>query len=553
MLAGRIKAGEYVRLACKRHQGDRSRARKRGAGIVWHLDRALDAISFFEDMLPLEGGVPFILQPFQKFIIGSVFGWYMADGRRRFRTAYIEIGKGNGKTPMAAGVGLYGLVGLGELAPEVYAAAVTREQARICYKDAVRMRDESPELEALISKHVTGLTIPKDHATFRIVSSEHRGLDGLRVFIGLIDELHEHPSAMVVDKLRAGTKARKDALIFEITNSGYDRTSVCWAHHELSVKVLQGVVENDQWFGYVCTLDEGDDWRDEKVWHKANPGLGTILPLAYLREQVNEAKGMPSKQNIVRRLNFCEWTEQANRWLDMPVWDENAGPVPAAEMREHLRGRVAWGGLDLGSTGDLTALLLAAPDDEGGYDVLPFFWCPADGIERRSKSVPYAQWAREGWVETTPGEVTDYDFIEKRVLEIAAELQVREFAFDRWHASQLVTHLADQFGEGEDTPTLVQFGQGFASMAAPVKEMERLILSRSLRHGGHPVLRWMASNIAVQQDPAGNIKIDKARSSEKVDGMVALAMAIGRACVRLDHSSIYEERFAAGEEVMDAW
>jgi phage terminase large subunit-like protein len=550
VLGGRIKAGEYVRLACKRHRADRKRK-----DLAWSLDKALDAIDFFSEMLVLEGGTPFKLQPFQQFIVGSIFGWYMKDGRRRFRTAYIEIGKGNGKTPMAAGVGLYGLVGCGEPAPEVYAAAVSRDQAKICFKDAVRMRDESPELADLIQKHVTGLTIPKDHATFRPVSSEHRGLDGLRVFVGLIDEVHEHPSAMVVDKIRAGTKARRDALIFEITNSGYDRNSVCWAHHELSVKVLQGVVKNDQWFGYVCTLDDGDDWRDERVWHKANPGLGTILPKSYLREQVTEAKGMPSKQNIVRRLNFCEWTEQANRWLDMPVWDENAGTVPAGRMRAALEGGTAWVGLDLGSTSDLTALVLVVPDDDGGCDVLPFFWCPEEGLRRRSEreGVPYAQWAEEGWIETTPGEVTDYDFIEKRVLELAEQFRIKEVAFDRWHASQLVTHLQDEFGEGDDTPTMVQFGQGFASMAAPVKELERLIVARKLRHGGHPVLRWMASNVAVQQDPAGNLKIDKARSSEKVDGMVALAMAIGRATVRTDDSSIYASRHEAGEEIIDAW
>jgi phage terminase large subunit-like protein len=299
--------------------------------------------------------------------------------------------------------------------------------------------------------------------------------------------------------------------------------SACWKHHEHSLRVLEGTIENDAWFAYVCALDVGDDWRDEKVWYKANPGLGVTIPLKYLREQVAEAVGMPSKENLVRRLNFCEWTEQATRWIDMDIWDRGNVPAwPGARAR-------CFGGLDLASTRDVSAFVkLFGPGDDGFYDAVCRFWVPEEGIRERSLKdrVPYDVWASQGFVTATPGNVTDFDFIERDVLEDAQVLSIQEIAYDRWNASQLVTHLMDKLGGGGTK--MVPFGQGFESMAGPTRELERILLAGKLRHGGNPVLRWMASNVAVRQDPAGNTKIDRLRSSEKVDGMVALVMAAGR-------------------------
>jgi len=540
-VAGRkAVAGPYVRLAGKRHLKDLKNRKK--TGLVWDLDKAIRAIEFIETMLPLEDGREFLLQPFQKFIVGSVFGWFGPEGFRRFRTAYNEIGKGNGKSPLAAAIGIYGMVADGEPAAEVYSAATTQDQARIVWKDAQRMVESAPELAALVDVQVGSLSVVSTHSVFRPVSSEHRGLDGKRVHIGLIDELHEHPTAMVVDKIRAGTKARRNALIFEITNSGFDRTSVCWAHHEYSVRVLEGTVENDAWFAYVCALDQGDDYRDQKVWLKANPGLGTILPRRYLEEQVAEAAGMPSKQNIVRRLNFCEWTEQSERAIDMELWDACGEPVDEAA----LAGQSCMIGLDAGSTSDLSAeALLFGPDPDGVYDLIARFWMPAESLDAACRlhaeeyRLKLRQWADEGHIRLTPGNVTDYDFIEATVLEDAEKFAVREVAFDRWGISQLTTHLVDKLGEER----VIGVGQGFASMSTPTKELLKLIASRKIRHGGNPVMRWMASNLALEQDAAGNMKPDKKRSAEKIDGPVATITALARSIVHRDEGpSVYDSR-----------
>lgn len=541
VVAGKILAGRPVRLACARHVRD-LRERK-ASGLVWDLARVEAAIRFFRELLVLEDGSAFELLPFQEFIIGSVFGWYAPDGTRRFRTAYIEIGKGGGKSPLAAGVGLYGLIVDHEAAPEIYAAAVTREQARIVFKDAYRMVEAEPELAELVERQVGSLTIKQRSAVFRPVSSEHRGLDGLRVHVGLIDELHEHPTSIVVDKIRAGTKRRRNALLFEITNAGWDRTSVCWHHHEYSLRVLEGTIDNPTWFAYVCALDEGDDWHDPKVWIKANPGIRAGLPpRRYLSEQVNEAVGMPSKENIVRRLNFCQWTEQEERWLDMDAW---SGSGAGADVGPDVLGPCV-AGLDMGSTQDLTAFVMVSePDDDGFVRVLPRFWIPEETLSAKGSGrteqdrLRLLEWTQRGLITATPGNVVDYDLIEESILADAERHQVREIAFDRWGVTQLVTHLRDALGEDR----VIDFAQTMAAMSAPSKDLEKLIVEGKLLHGGNPVLQWMASNVAIRYGPDGQVKPDRARSREKIDGIIALVMALGRLRAKRDGGpSVYEER-----------
>lgn len=554
VVAGDVAAGYLVRLACQRHLDDLEHGAERG--LRFDEEAADKALKFFGFLRLAEGehaGKPFTLQSWQVFVVGSLFGWKRRDGNRRFRTSYAEIGKGNGKSPMAGGIGLYLLVADGEAGAEIYSAATTRDQAKILFRDAENMVDASPALSARIDKSVGNLACAATNSFFRPVSSEHRGLDGKRVHGALIDELHEHASSIVADKMRAGTKGRRQALIFEITNSGYDRHSVCWQHHEYSRQVLEGSLQNDSWFAYVCGLDpcdacfaqglrqpkdgcsDCDDWRDEAVWIKANPNLGVSITHTYLREQVDEAIGMPSKQNIVKRLSFCVWTEQVTRWLQLDAWDE-CGMVPV--RAELLTGRRCYAGLDLASTGDLTALVLVFPDDErDGLDLLAWFWCPSEGIRQRSNAgVPYDQWVSQGLIEATEGNVVDYDVIEAKIKDLADTFDLAESAYDRWNSTQLVTNLV------RDGATMVPFGQGFASMSAPSKELERLVTGKKLRHGGNPVLRWMASNVAIAQDPAGNIKPDREHSSEKIDGVVAAVMAIGRAMAHADMGrSRYED------------
>lgn len=524
----KIVAGPWVRLACTRHLNDQKTAKKRG--LVWKAEMARRAIDFFAEVLVLESGAPFVLEPFQQFIVGSIFGWYRSDGFRRFRDAYVEIGKGNGKSPLAAGIGLYGLIADGESVPEVYSAATGRDQAKIVFKDADRMVEQSAELKAIIHRQVGSLSYGR--GVFRPVSSEHRGLDGLRVHIGLIDELHEHPSAMVVDKIKAGTKRQQNALIFRITNSGFDRTSVCWKEHEYSIQVLEGNADNEAWFSYVCALDEGDDFlHDEKCWPKVNPGLGTILPMSYVRDQVKTALGMPSKENIVKRLNGCIWTEQNERWLDVDVWASCSDAVDA----DALVGQEAFYGLDMANRQDLCASAkLFGPDEDGVYDLLMRFWIPEatlaakDSGRSESDRLLLREWADAGFIETTSGNVTDYDVIEAAILKDAERYPVKELAFDRWNITQLITHLKDALGEKR----VVDFPQSFQGMSSPTKELEKLLTDGKLRHGGNPVLAWMAANVALRFGPDSQVKPDREKSREKIDGIIALVMALGRAMVQ---------------------
>lgn len=543
VVARKVIAGWLVRAACQRHLNDLTRD-----DLVWNVVQAKRAIRFFPDVLRLNGGDfegrQFELEPWQAFIVGSVFGWYGTDGHRRFRVAYVEIAKGNGKSPLAAGIGHYMLVADDEPRAECYAAATKKDQAMILFRDAVAMVDQSPALSRRLTKsggdqNVWNLADLKTGSFFKPIASDD-AQSGPRPHCGLIDELHEHKSSRVVDMMRAGTKGRRQAIIFEITNSGFDRHSICWQHHEYSEKVLQGLEGGDSWFAYVCTLDQCDacrksgkvnadcaacdNWQDETVWPKVNPNLGVSITHKYLREQVREAVGMPAKQNVVKRLNFCVWTEQAERWLDMNLWDTGRSPVDVAA----LRGRRCYAGLDLAKVNDLSAFALVFPPVANEpTQVLMRFWCPKEDIGKRSKKdrVPYEVWERDGLLIATPGNATDFAFIESEILELSGVYDIAEVAYDRTFAGEIVQNL---MAEGL---TMVPFGQGFLSMGAPTAEIHRKLLAGQLQHGGHPILRWNASNVTVLTDPAGNIKPDKERSTERIDGIVALIMADGRASV----------------------
>ena len=560
---GRIVASKWVRLACKRHLEDLILGPSRG--LFFDRKESERVISFFPRFLRFyEGafdGKPFQLLPFQQFIVGSLFGWKTMDGFRRFRTAYVEMGKGNGKSPLAAGIGLYGLVADGEPGAEIYSAATTRDQAGILFRDAKAFTDGSSALLRHLTVDKGNIAYTAKNSFFRPVSSEHRALDGKRPHIALIDEIHEHPSAMVVDKMRAGTKGRTQALIFEITNSGYDRHSVCYQHHEYSEKILEGVIENDAWFGFMTGLDvcaacaadgksiptdgcpDCDSWKDEKVWPKANPGLDVIIPRKYLREQVAEASEMPSKENIVKRLNFCIWTESVTKWLSMEKWAACGDAVDA----EALKGRTCYGGLDLSSVSDITAWVKVFPPDVigGKYQVLCRFFIPEGNMRERERKdkVPYSVWVKQGFITTTPGGIIDYAYVLDTIRKDAEDYDIAELAFDRWGSQKITTDLQDIGFEVEGKKSLVQFGQGFASMAAPTKELEKMVRAGEIAHGGNPVLSWMVSNAVVRMDPAGNMKVDKEKSTERVDGVVALVMAIARAMLGgKAGESVYESR-----------
>ena len=517
---GKKTAGKLVKLACRRHLDDLEDGPKRG--IRYSREAADHVIDFFKFLHHSKGewaGTPIELEGWEEFSLRVLFGWRRKDGLRRFRVAYEEVARKNGKSTLAAGIGLYLFFGDGEAGAEVYTAATKRDQARIVHGEAVRMVKASPMLSSRVAVYKDNLNIPNTASKFEPLGADEDTLDGLNVHGAIIDELHAHKTRNVYDVLDTATGARRQPLLFSITTAGFDRKSICWELHDYGSKVLRGIVPDDSFFCFIACLDDGDDWRDEVNWPKANPNLGISVKLDDLRRKAEKAKEMPSAQNAFRRLHLNEWTEQSDRWIDISAWDKCCGAVDVTELEKEE----CFAGLDLSSTSDITALVLVFPSDDI-CKVVPFFWVPGENIKKRSDKdgVPYTAWAAEGFIIPTEGNIVDYDAIRKFINDLDKKFNIREIAIDRWNATQLATQLT---GDGF---TIVPFGQGFASMSAPCKELEKMILSGKIAHGGNPVMRWMASNVAVKQDAAGNTKPDKSKSSEKIDGIVSLIMAVDR-------------------------
>lgn len=550
VLDGDLIAGPHVRDACARHLRDLNDGESRG--LVFSPDIAAEAIAFFEEVLCLNGGEyegkPFILGPWQAFVVGSLYGWLRRDEAtgdlvRRFRVAYVETGKGSGKSPLAAGVGMYGLTADGEARAEIYAAATKKDQAMILFRDAVAMYQHSPELlkrltASGVGENVWNLGYRATGSWFRPISADD-GQSGPRPHVALIDEVHEHKTAQVVEMMRAGTKSRRQALIFMITNSGAGRNSPCGIYHDYACEVAAGKRVDDSFFAYVCGLDEGDEpLQDESCWCKANPSLqlANLPGWRYLREQVTEARGMPAKEAIVRRLNFCQWTAAVSPWLSAAVWD----PCRADFQPEQLRGRRAYGGLDLSSTTDLTAFVLLVEPQEPGepWSVLPWCWLPEEGLEDRCQRdrVDYAAWRRAGHLETTPGRAISKRHVLQRVAQICAQFDVQSIAADRWRLADFRQIAED---EGITLPTMLDFGQGFKDMSPALDQFETAVLNRTLRHNGHPVLTYCAANAVTDSDPAGNRKLSKIKATGRIDLVVAAVMAYASAAAAPEEPDYY--------------
>lgn len=531
---GKILAGPDIRNACKRHLRDLEMGTSRG--IVWDIESAQRAIDFFAKVLKLNGGEhegkPFILLPWQCFIVGSLFGWKSEDGTRRFRMSYIESGKGSGKSPLAGGVGLYCLVADKEPRAEVYAAATKKDQAMILFRDAVSMVDQSPALSQRIIKSGTGLNVwnlafLQTGSFFKPISSDD-GQSGPRPHCALIDEVHEHKTNIVVEMMRAGTKGRRQALIFLITNSGHDKTSVCYDYHEYGKKVAAGDIEDDSFFCFICSLDEGDDpFKDETCWGKANPSLGYTFTHKYLRELVTQARGMPAKESIVRRLNFCEWVDAANPWIGSDVWMAHENDFDI----DDLDGDECTGGLDLSGTRDLTALALYFPKRK---KLLVEFWTPKDTLLERAKTdrVPYDAWLRKGFIHAPPGKAIKYAFVAERIAELALKFNIKKIAFDQYR----IKYLEPELEEAGVMVPLVPHGQGYFKaadsglwMPHSLELFEGLLDETELEVKFNPCLRWNAASAVVEEDQKKNRIFAKKKSTGRIDGIVSAAMAIGAA------------------------
>lgn len=528
VLAGRFVAGPSVRNSCRRFISDLSEGHRRG--IRFDVARANHALGFFPHVLRLNGGqfegVPFNLHPPQAFIVGNLFGFINeVDDCRRFRVAYVEMGKGNGKSPLVGGIGLLGLVGDGEARAEIYAAATKKDQAMILFRDAVAMVDQSKPLQKNIKKSgkddkVWNLFHPKSNSFFRPISADD-GQSGPRPHIGLVDELHEHKTPAVINMLSAGRKFRRQPMIIAITNSGTDKTSVCWEYHEFGQQVAAQTAEDDTLFSYICDLDDKEDpFRDESCWIKANPLLGSVITESYLRAEVKQGRGMPSKESSVRRLNFCQWTESEAPLFEMDTWDACRREFSLDMFRD----KEVVVGLDLSSVRDLTASVFTLRTDAGVF-WWPEFWIPKEGISKRTDNdkVPYDTWARNGVVRTTPGRTIDKDFVVKDMQKLANShgFKIRLVVYDRWRIDDF-NKACQRVGVSYE---MQEFGQGFKDMAPAVDEMEKSMLAGQLFHNGNPCLRWNVANSIATQDAAGNRKLDKEKATGRIDGAVAGIMS----------------------------
>ncbi len=464
---------------------------------------------------------PFILADWQyNDVIAPAYGWMRPNGLRRFAKVYCEVPKKNGKSTLCAGVALYALVGDGESGPEVYSAAKDRSQAAIVFDEAMRMAMASPTL----AKRLDPVTSSKilhyrgQNGFYKALSADVPTKEGLNASCIIFDELHVQENPKLYGTLRYAGAAREQRQWWEITTAGWDRTSICWGEHVYAQDVVSGRVDDDHFLGYIAGASEDDDWTDPAVWHKANPSLGTTISLSSFTDDFHEAEARPILQNEFKRYRLNIWTQQETRWLDMEAWSG----YPHENVPNACAKRVCYSGLDLSSTTDIAAYVLWFPEER---QVLPFFFVPSENVRVREKQgrVRIDQWVASRHIITTEGNAVDQSFIREFVKASSETFDLKGVAIDRWNSTQMQTWLQ---GDGID---VVQWGQGFASMNAGAKELERLVVTRSLLHGCNPVLHWMAGNTAAEIDAAGNIKPSKKKSTEKIDGIVALVMAIGMA------------------------
>jgi phage terminase large subunit-like protein len=498
-------------------------------------------VRFFERLLRHTrgewAGKAFTLQRWQRDMLRNLFGWKRkVDGTRRYRKAYVEIPRKNGKSTIAAGIALFLLFADGEQGAEIYSAAADREQAAIVFNEARNMVAGSPELSARSQAYKLSMAVGETNSVYRAISADAHTKHGFNAHGIVIDELHAQPNRDLFDVLTTSVGARRQPLIVMITTAGFDRTSICWEQHEYARQVRDGIIDDPEWFVFIAAADEKDDWLKPETWKKANPSYGSTIKPEYLESEARKAAQTPAYQNTFRRLHLNQWTQQESRWLDINAWDLCGGPVD----ERLLRGQACYGGLDLASSSDIAAFVLDFPSEHGEdeqHTWLARFWIPEDNMRERVRRdrVPYDAWVRDGLMVATPGNVIDFDRIIADIEAVGELFEVREIAFDRWGAFQISSKLA---GAGFQ---MVGFGQGFASMSHPMKELLRLTLGQRLRHGGNPILKWMADNLVVSQDSAGNIKPEKAKSRHKIDGMVAGVMALDRA-MRSKGQSVYEER-----------
>ena len=478
----------------------------------YNKDVADYAVSFIEELCHTKGtwaGKKFELIDWQEQIIRDLFGVLKPNGYRQFNTAYIEIPKKQGKSELSAAVALLLLCGDGEERAEVYGCAADRNQAKIVFDVAVDMVKFSPALmkRVKILESQKKIIFKPTNSSYQVLSADVANKHGFNTHGVIFDELHTQPNRKLYDVMTQGSgDARMQPLYFLITTAGNDTNSICYEIHQKALDIESGRKIDPIFYSVIYGADETEDWTDPNVWQKANPSLGITVSLDKVQAACDSARQNPGEENAFRQLRLNQWVKQSVRWMPMEKWDACAFPV----------------------------------DEEDKYVILPYFWVPEEthSLRVRRDHVPYDVWERQNYVKTTEGNVVHYGFIEQFIEQLGEMYNIREIAFDRWGAVQMVQNL-----EGMGF-TVVPFGQGFKDMSPPTKELMKLTLEERIAHGGHPVLRWNMDNIFIRTDPAGNIKADKEKSTEKIDGAIATIMALDRAirCGNNNTASVYDDR-----------
>ena len=536
VVAGDAPACRWVQMACQRQLNDL--ARLKGKASPYRFNpvlgdgdgrsyRPADNLCALIERLPhVKGpfaGEPIQLEPWQVFILSTVFGWVRDDGKRRFRRSYIEVPRGNAKSTLSSAVALYMLAADREGGAEVYSLATTRDQARIVFGDAQTMARRSPGFRRRFSVEVGAhnMHVLASGSKFEALSAEGSTLDGLNIHFGCVDELHAHKTRTVYDVVETGTGKRDNSLLWVITTAGSNRAGICYEVRTFVTRLLDGVFEDDTQFGIIYGLDDGDDWTTESALIKANPNWGISVRPEVLVPLQAKAMQLPSAVNNFKTKHLNEWVNADTAWMDMRAWDACADP--AVDL-EGFAGQPCWIGLDLASKTDIAALVLVFPHPEmtDAYVIFGKYYLPEDTVSAAGNS-QYEGWMRTGRLTVTPGNVIDFGWIEADLLEMASRFEVQAVAFDPFQATQLSTRmLAEGLPMIEVRPTVLNFSE-------PMKTLEALVLQKKLTHDGDPVLTWMASNVVAHLDVKDNIYPRKERAENKIDGIVALIMAISRA------------------------
>lgn len=528
VILGKIPACKWVKAACQRQQDDKKRWRAKTSPFSFSRAKATAVCQFIEYLPHVKGPLAkqeINLEPWQIFVLTTIFGWIkLSDGKRRFRRSYIEVPRGNGKSAMSSGVGLYMLAADGEMGAEVYSLATTRDQARIVFGDAQQMVRLSPDLRRHYGIEIAAhnINILMQGSKFEPLSAEGSTLDGLNIHLGIIDELHAHKTRTVYDVVETGTGKRDQSLLWVITTAGSDRSGICYEVRGFVTKVLDRVIEDDSQFGIIYGLDEDDDWASEESLKKANPNWGVSVRPEVVLPLMAKALQMASATNNFLTKHLNRWVNADTAWINMRAWDRAACELTI----DDFAGEPCHIGLDLASKVDVAALV-AVFVREGVYYGFLRSYLPENTIYRAENS-QYQGWHNEGRIISTEGDVLDYSTIENDLIEMNSRFQVQEIAYDPWQALQLSTRMTEQGLQ------MVEMRATVANFSEPMKQLQALVLSGKFKHDGDPVLAWMASNVVCHTDAKDNIYPRKERPENKIDGIVALIMALGRSMAFLE-------------------